>query len=48
MLGFYGFYSVIRELMGFEGSLYAFYDKPDLIIPIQEFFSDFWIKMFSK
>ena len=45
---FTGFYSVVRELMGFEGSLFAFYDNPELVVRIQEFFSDFRMELFAR
>lgn len=45
---FAGFYSVIRELMGVEGSLFAFYDNPNLVEKILEFFTDFYIGLYSK
>ena len=43
-----GFYSIIREFLGVEDSLYAFYDQPDLVIKILDFFVDYYIKLYSK
>ncbi len=45
---FCGFYSVIRELIGAEESLYLFYDDPGFVIEILEFFTDYYISLYSK
>ena len=45
---FNGFFSVLRELMGLEVTLLSFYDNPYLIFEILDFFTDFYIKIFSK
>lgn len=45
---FSGFYSIIREMMGVEESLYVFYDNPDFATRILDFFLDFYIRLYTK
>lgn len=45
---FSGFYSIIRELLGVEDSLYAFYDTPEFVTKILDFFLDYYIKLYTK
>ena len=48
--GYYalGFFSIIRELVGLEAGLYLFYDDPVLVYEILDFFTDYYIKLYSK
>jgi hypothetical protein len=45
---FSGFYSVIRELMGTENSLYVFFDNPDFAVRILDFFVDYYIRLYKR
>lgn len=45
---FSGFFSILRELMGLEASLLCFYDDPDFITEILDFFTDYYIKLYLK
>lgn len=45
---FSGFYSTVRELLGVEESLFIFYDNPDFVTRILDFFVDYLIKLYSK
>jgi hypothetical protein len=45
---FCGFYSVIRELLGTEKSLYVFYDNPDFAIRILDYFLDYYIRLYGR
>ena len=49
-LGLYpcGLYGTLRDLMGVEGSLCAFYDDPDLVHDIMDTLTDFWIQIYTK
>lgn len=49
-LGLYpcGLYGTLRDLMGVEGSLCAFYDDPELVKDILEYLTDFWICIYNK
>lgn len=43
-----GFYSIIREMAGVEESLFLFHDEPDFVWSMLEFFTDYYIKLYSK
>ncbi|MHB1484402.1 MAG: uroporphyrinogen decarboxylase family protein [Saccharofermentanales bacterium] len=43
-----GLYGTLRDLMGVEGSLFAFYDDPELVHDIFDYLTDFWIKIYTK
>jgi len=45
---FSGFFSILRELMGLELTLMNFYDDPNFIIEILDFFTDYYIRLYSK
>lgn len=45
---FSGFFSILREMMGVEETLYSFYDNPSLVFEMLEFFTDYYIKLYSK
>ena len=49
-LGLYpgGLYGTLRDLMGVEGSLCAFYDDPELVKDILDYLTDFWISIYTK
>jgi Uroporphyrinogen decarboxylase (URO-D) len=44
----YGWYGILRELMGVENLSIAFYDNESLIFEISEFWSDFLIQAYEK
>ena len=43
-----GFFSILREMLGLENTLYLFFDDPMLVNEILEFFTDYYIKLYSK
>ena len=43
-----GFFSILREMLGLENTLYLFFDDPMLVNEILEFFTDHYIKLYSK
>jgi uroporphyrinogen-III decarboxylase len=43
-----GLYGTLRDLMGVEGSLCAFYDDPELVKDILDYLTDFWIYIYEK
>lgn len=45
---FSGFFSVLRELMGFDTTLTKFYDDIKLIMEILDFFTDYYINLYKK
>ena len=49
-LGVYpcGLYGTLRDLMGVEKSLCAFYDEPELVKDIMGYLTDFWICIYEK
>lgn len=42
-----GFYSVIREMVGLEDSLYLFYDDPEFANEIMDFFLDYYTQIYG-
>ncbi|NQU10239.1 hypothetical protein HQ590_05585 [bacterium] len=44
----YGWYGLLRELLGFEELSLAFFDQPDLIEEISEFWADFTLQVFAR
>ncbi len=44
----FGFFGFARELMGFEGLMYALYDDPALVREIMDFVADFLIAVWEK
>lgn len=42
-----GLYGTLRDLMGVEGSLIAFYDDPDLVKDIMDHLTDMWIQIYD-
>lgn len=43
-----GLYGTLRDLMGVEESLCAFYDTPELVKDIMGYLTDFWIEIYGK
>jgi len=43
-----GLYGTLRDLMGVEESLCAFYYEPDLVKDIMDYLTDFWISIYSQ
>ena len=43
-----GLYGTLRDLMGVEGSLYAFYDEPELVKDIMDGLTDFWLALYER
>ncbi|MBC5649350.1 uroporphyrinogen decarboxylase family protein [Christensenella tenuis] len=43
-----GFYSVIREMVGLEKSLYLFYDDPDFATEILDFFLTYYTEIYTE
>lgn len=48
MVGTFGFYSMLRNLMGTEGTSYMFYDDPDLVRDCLAMLCDYAMKAFKK
>ena len=44
----YGVFGTIRELMGLENLMYAFYDDPELVRTVMNDLTDFWIAIYEK
>ncbi len=44
----YGFYGLMRYMMGEERLLYNFYDNPNLVSDMMSFFADFWIELWGQ
>ena len=44
----YGVFGTIRELMGLENLLFAFYDDPELVHMVMDDLTDFWIAIYEK
>jgi len=44
----YGLFGTLREMMGVEELLTAFYDDPDLVRDMMNYLTDFWIAIYSK
>ena len=42
-----GLYGTLRDLVGVEGSLYAFYDEPELVETIMNDLTDYYIELFD-
>lgn len=42
-----GLYGTLRDLMGVEGSLIAFYDDPNLVKTVMDDLTDFWLRIFA-
>lgn len=45
---FSGFFSILREMMGVEATLLNFYDDPEFIVEMLEFFTDYHIRLNKK
>ena len=43
-----GLFGTLRDLMGVEGCLIAFYDDPDLVHDIMDSLTDFWLALYEK
>ena len=43
-----GLYGTLRDLMGVEESLYAFYDDPELVHAVMDDLTDFWLAIYEK
>ncbi len=43
-----GLYGTLRDLRGVEGSLYAFYDQPELVHAIMDGLTDFWLQIYEE
>ena len=44
----FGLFGTLRDLMGVEGLLIAFYDAPGLIHEIMDYLTDFWLAIYKK
>lgn len=44
----YGLFGTLRELMGVEECLIAFYEQPELVHEIMDYLTDFWISIYEK
>ena len=44
----YGLFGTLRDFMGVEALLVAFYDDPDLIAQMMGYLTDFWIGLYKK
>ncbi len=42
-----GLYGTLRDMMGVEGSLFAFYDQPDLVHAIMDGLTDIWLEIYA-
>ena len=43
-----GLFGTLRDLMGVEGCLIAFYDDPELVHDIMDYLTDFWLALYEK
>ena len=43
-----GFFSVVREMVGVERAMYMFYDEPDFVIDILEFFYGYYMSAYTS
>ena len=44
----YGLFGTLREFLGVERLLLAFYDEPDLVREMMDYLTDFWIAIYAK
>ncbi len=44
----WGLFGTLRDLMGVEECLYAFYDTPELVREIMSDLTDFWLALYAK
>jgi uroporphyrinogen decarboxylase len=44
----YGLFGTLRDMMGVEELLMAFYDDPELIRDMMDYLTDFWIAIYEK
>ena len=44
----FGVFGTIRELMGLENLMYAFYDDPELVHMVMDDLTDFWLSLYAK
>lgn len=44
----FGLFGTLRELMGVENLLYAFYDEPELVKDMMDTFTDLWLAVYEK
>ena len=44
----YGIFGTVRELMGLENLMFAFYDDPELVHMIMDDLTDFWLAIYEK
>lgn len=44
----YGLFGTLRDMMGVEELLIAFYDEPELIHDMMDYLTDFWLKIYEK
>ena len=44
----YGLFGTLRDLMGVENLLLAFYDQPDLVLEIMNDLTRFWLQLYKK
>lgn len=44
----YGLFGTLRDMMGVEKLLMAFYDEPELIHDMMDYLTDFWIRIYEK
>lgn len=45
---FCGFFSIIREMMGLEDAIFAFYDDPEFVRSMLLFFTDYYINLYER
>jgi len=45
---FSGLFSILREMLGTEKTLYSFYDNPTLVFEMLEFFTEYYINLYSR
>jgi hypothetical protein len=44
----YGLFGTLRDMMGVETLLIAFYDQPELIHEMMDYLTDFWLSLYAK
>jgi len=44
----YGLFGTLRDMMGAEALLYAFFDMPELIHEMMDYLTDFWLTLYAK
>lgn len=44
----YGLFGTLRDMMGVETLLLAFYDQPELVQEMMDYLTDFWLRIYAK